>query len=92
MLRSLKMALIAKISLLFALNSSPIMRIFTPSRFYTVLFLLLFPLAQAFGQGGTCSSIEPFCAGNQALIFANCNNQDPDCVATAEVGPDYGCL
>ncbi len=68
------------------------MRIFTPSRLYTVLFLLLFPLAQSFAQGGTCSSIEPFCAGNQALIFANCNNSDPDCNPTAEIGPDYGCL
>ncbi len=82
------MGIIAKISLLFALDRRPIMRIFTPSRLYTVLFLLLFPLAQSFAQGGTCSSIEPFCAGNQALIFANCNNQDPDCVTTAEVGPD----
>ncbi|MDA1210403.1 MAG: hypothetical protein O3A41_05145, partial [Bacteroidetes bacterium] len=68
------------------------MRIFTPNRLHTLLFLLLFPLAQAFAQGGTCSSIEPFCAGNQALIFANCNNSDPDCNPTAEIGPDYGCL
>ena len=43
-------------------------------------------------QGGTCSEIEPFCAGNQALIFPNCNNQDPNCTPTAEPGPDYDCL
>ena len=68
------------------------MRIFTPNHLHTLLFLLLFTLAQAFAQGGTCSSIEPFCAGNQALIFANCNSSDPDCNPTAEIGPDYGCL
>ncbi|MGB1410036.1 MAG: hypothetical protein ACPG59_00710, partial [Flavobacteriaceae bacterium] len=68
------------------------MRFITPSRLPVLFFLVLFPLAQVFAQGGTCSSIEPFCAGNQALIFANCNNADPDCVTTAETGPDYGCL
>ena len=36
--------------------------------------------------------MDPFCAGNQALIFPNCNNTEPTCDATAEVGPDYGCL
>ena len=36
--------------------------------------------------------IEPFCAGDQALIFPNCNNTEPTCNATAEPGPDYGCL
>ncbi len=59
------------------------------------LFLLLFALfsvAISFGQGTTCAAIEPFCAGNQALIFPNCNNVDPNCNATAEPGPDYGCL
>ncbi|MDG1315178.1 MAG: BspA family leucine-rich repeat surface protein, partial [Flavobacteriaceae bacterium] len=36
--------------------------------------------------------IEPFCAGDQSLIFPNCNNTEPTCNATAEAGPDYGCL
>ncbi len=44
------------------------------------------------GGGGTCADIQPFCAGNDALIFANCNDQDPNCNPTAEPGPDYGCL
>ncbi len=44
------------------------------------------------GGGGTCAEIEPFCAGNEALIFANCNEFDPNCNPAAEPGPDYGCL
>lgn len=44
------------------------------------------------GGGGTCADIQPFCAGNDALIFANCNDQDPNCTPDAEPGPDYGCL
>ena len=46
----------------------------------------------AFAQGSTCATIEPFCAGDQALIFPNCNDQDPNCNPAAEAGPDYGCL
>ena len=57
-----------------------------------VLLLLLFVTENNFAQGSTCAAIEPFCAGNQALIFPNCNNTDPACDAAAEPGPDYGCL
>ena len=57
-------------------------------------FLLMLTSTSAFAQGGgsTCADIQPFCAGNDSLIFANCNDQDPNCNATAEPGPDYGCL
>lgn len=63
----------------------------------SILFLFLMfsvsssTIAQT-GGGGTCANIQPFCAGNESLIFPNCNNQDPNCVVTAEPGPDYGCL
>ena len=68
------------------------MKITTRKRIWTFfLFTFLFSF-RGMAQGGTCESIEPFCAGNQALIFANCNNVDPDCVTSAEAGPDYGCL
>lgn len=56
------------------------------------LFFIVFSIGMSFAQGSTCAQIEPFCAGDQALIFPNCNEQDPDCNATAEPGPDYGCL
>lgn len=57
-----------------------------------ILFLFMCVAPSVFAQGGTCAEIEPFCAGNEAFIFANCNSSDPNCVATAEPGPDYGCL
>lgn len=42
-------------------------------------------------QGSLCSNIEPFCAGDQRLVFANSNEENTD-VDVAEEGPDYGCL
>jgi len=59
--------------------------------FFFLLFLFLVSNS-LLAQGGTCADIAPFCAGNDALIFANCNISDPDCLADAEIGPDYGCL
>ena len=56
-----------------------------------VLLILLFS-NHIVAQGGTCAEIEPFCAGDQALIFPNCNNLDPNCNPTSEIGPDYDCL
>ncbi|WP_139855306.1 T9SS type B sorting domain-containing protein [Aequorivita sinensis] len=57
-----------------------------------LIISFLFSGLSAFAQGSTCATIEPFCAGDQALIFPNCNDQDPNCNPTAEAGPDYGCL
>lgn len=58
-------------------------------------FLMMLTSTSAFAQGGggsTCADIQPFCAGNEALIFANCNEDDPNCAESAEPGPDYNCL
>lgn len=60
--------------------------------FFSTLFLFLIFTVNTFAQGGTCADIEPFCAGDEALIFPNCNNTEPGCTPTAEIGPDYGCL
>ncbi len=59
--------------------------------FFLLLFISTFTFAQG-GGGGNCDNIQPFCAGDESLIFANCNDQDPSCDALAEPGPDYGCL
>ncbi len=61
---------------------------------YYIIAISFFLLStnSSFAQGSTCAEIEPFCAGDEAYIFPNCNNQDPNCDLTAEPGPDYGCL
>ncbi len=61
------------------------------SLYLTVLFVFIFTI-NSFAQGGTCSNIEPFCAGNEALIFPNCNVNEPTCTQDADSGPDYACL
>ncbi len=45
----------------------------------------------AFGQGLTCDTIEPFCAGDSTLIFPNSHPGTPGASASAEPGIDYGC-
>jgi len=67
---------------------------YTESTFKHIIILLFLFLTSTslFAQGGTCSTIEPFCAGAEGLIFPNCNNQDPNCTTAAEPGPDYDCL
>ncbi|MDA9908074.1 hypothetical protein N9D22_06760, partial [Flavobacteriaceae bacterium] len=59
-----------------------------------ILFTLIsfFIVGKSYSQGGTCAAMDPFCAGDQALIFPNCNNTEPTCNANSETGPDYGCL
>ena len=57
-----------------------------------ILFFFLSPTG-TFAQTMFCeASIEPFCSGNEAYIFPNCNITNADCTAEAEEGPDYGCL
>ncbi len=63
---------------------------FSPFQLSFLLFLVF--TINSYSQGGLCSNIEPFCSGDEAFIFANCNNSEPDCVSSAEDGPDYGCL
>ena len=59
-----------------------------------ILFTLIsfFIVGKSYSQGGTCAAMDPFCAGDEALIFPNCNSTDSNCDTTAENGPDYGCL
>ncbi len=61
--------------------------------FRIILVLLLsFPALMA-AQGTNCAGIEPFCADETGgLIFPNCNEQDQNCNALAEDGPNYACL
>lgn len=47
--------------------------------------------AALFAQGSMCSSIKPFCAGDERLVFSNSHPANST-VAEAETGPDYGCL
>ncbi|MDT0675751.1 T9SS type B sorting domain-containing protein [Autumnicola musiva] len=42
-------------------------------------------------QGGFCDDIEPFCAGDEKLVFENSNAFDGG-VTNGQMGPDYGCL
>ena len=59
---------------------------------FIIIVLSIFFIENSYSQGGTCAAMDPFCAGDQALIFPNCNNTEPTCNATSETGPDYGCL
>lgn len=59
-----------------------------------LLLLILFILSWSgtiFAQGDRCSSIQPFCAGDEQLVFANSNYSNSS-QTQAEVGPYYGCL
>ncbi|WP_373057044.1 T9SS type B sorting domain-containing protein [Zunongwangia sp. H14] len=44
-----------------------------------------------YAQGGQCESIEPFCAGDEELVFQNSNPFNGG-VVNGQFGPDYGCL
>ncbi len=50
---------------------------------------LLFSSVMA--QGSSCENLEPFCAGNEALVFENSNFENSSQLNGPE-GPDYGCL
>ncbi|PRX42851.1 T9SS type B sorting domain-containing protein [Salegentibacter salegens] len=44
-----------------------------------------------FGQGSSCESLDPFCAGDEELVFPNSNSTNSS-IVNGEPGPDYGCL
>lgn len=44
-----------------------------------------------FSQGSTCATLDPFCAGSDALVFGN-SNENNNGLENAELGPNYGCL
>ena len=68
-------------------------RVLKQNNYWKIVVLLFFltPFI-SFSQGSTCADIEPFCAGEEAYIFPNCNDTDSNCAPTAESGPDYDCL
>ncbi len=45
----------------------------------------------SFSQGDRCGSIQPFCAGTTEFVFQNSSRINGN-VASAESGPNYGCL
>ena len=58
------------------------------------LLLFLFMISGPgllFAQGDRCSSIQPFCAGDEQLVFENSNFTNST-LTQAEVGPFYDCL
>lgn len=56
-----------------------------------LLIAFLFSVWFSNGQGSICENIEPFCAGNERLVFPNSNEQNTD-QEFAEDGPYYDCL
>jgi gliding motility-associated-like protein len=55
--------------------------------FFVFLFITFIGVNFSFSQGLTCSTTEPFCAGDTTLIFENTSG-----AGDAETGPNYGCL
>ena len=55
------------------------------------IFLLYGSVQVVFGQGSSCESLDPFCAGNEELVFPNSNINNSN-QANGQPGPDYGCL
>ncbi|MBZ9629269.1 T9SS type B sorting domain-containing protein [Salegentibacter sp. LM13S] len=54
-------------------------------------FLLYGSLGVGYGQGSSCESLDPFCAGDEELVFPNSNANNSN-IVNGEPGPDYGCL
>ncbi|MDT0646153.1 T9SS type B sorting domain-containing protein [Zunongwangia sp. F260] len=63
------------------------------SRFFKHLFaIFLFVVTgSSYGQGSLCEEVEPFCAGDQELVFPNSNFASGS-LAQGQSGPYYGCL
>lgn len=55
------------------------------------LMLLYGSAGVVFGQGSSCESLDPFCAGSEELVFPNSNINNSN-QANGQPGPDYGCL
>lgn len=61
-------------------------------RLIFVIFLWgVLPYNSLYSQGAFCADIEPFCAGNERLVFPNSNQMNSTQV-NGEAGPNYGCL
>ncbi|MCM4161525.1 T9SS type B sorting domain-containing protein [Antarcticibacterium flavum] len=62
------------------------------TRRHYLIFILIFSwYGVSIAQGDRCSSIQPFCAGDEQLVFENSNFTNSAQVQ-AEPGPFYGCL
>ena len=60
---------------------------------FIFVFMILLGLTSFSGmaQGSVCAEIEPFCAGDETLVFPNSNEMNSN-MSSGEEGPDYGCL
>lgn len=58
---------------------------------YLVPLFFLLSCLDTVAQGSLCSTVEPFCAGSEELVFPNSNSNNSGQV-TGEFGPNYGCL
>lgn len=61
-----------------------------------LLFLFVFlvfcgSLESLLAQGSSCEKLDPFCAGDEELVFPN-SNFNNSTVTNGQFGPDYGCL
>jgi len=61
------------------------------SLLFLSLLLLCGSVSVVFGQGNSCESLDPFCAGDEELVFPNSNSTNST-IVNGEPGPDYGCL
>ncbi|SFF80426.1 gliding motility-associated C-terminal domain-containing protein [Salegentibacter agarivorans] len=53
--------------------------------------ILLYGSFSVFGQGSSCENLDPFCAGDEELVFPNSNTTNSN-IVNGQPGPDYGCL
>lgn len=58
---------------------------------FILTFTSLLTISLLQSQGSLCENIEPFCAGNERLVFPNSNEGNTD-QEIAEQGPYYDCL
>lgn len=61
-------------------------------RDYFLLIIVMLPFYSAINaQGSSCANAEPFCAGDDTLIFPNSNRNIPGARPFAEPGINYSC-
>lgn len=67
-------------------------------RYIALIFIIVVVgMNDVIAQGTVCADpmgitgADPFCS-NVGIVFPNCNAANTDCTATAETGPNYGCL
>ncbi|MDT0648708.1 T9SS type B sorting domain-containing protein [Autumnicola edwardsiae] len=58
---------------------------------HLIAIYLLLTTGNSYGQGSLCEDVEPFCAGDQELVFPNSNFLSGS-LSDGQAGPYYGCL